>query len=134
MATRRKAVTKRKRAARPGGDPALTAAEKRELDRQINDLDDPTRYLLVSSLVPGFSLYYVLADDAYVLNDPRGATLFKRRAAAARIKELLRPGVFVVPCEVDRHGQVVLKSLAGRKAGRAPLVLRPTWREKKGAR
>jgi hypothetical protein len=126
-------VTKRRRAASRAGDPALTAAEKRELDRQIKDLDDPTRYLLVSSLEPGFSLYYMVADDAYVLNDPRGATLFKRRAAAAKIRELLRPGVFVVPCKVDRHGHVVLKSLAGRKAGRAPLVLRPAWREGKRA-
>jgi len=134
VATRRKEVTRRKRAAGRTGDPALTAAEKRELDRQMKDLDDPTRYLLVSSLVPGFSLYYMLADDAYVLNDPRSATLFKRRAAALKIKELLRSGVFVVPCKVDRHGHVVLKSLAGRKAGRAPLVLRPTWREGKGAR
>jgi len=133
VATRRKAVTKRRRAASRASDPALTAAEKRELDRQIKDLDDPTRYLLVSSLVPGFSLYYMVADDAYVLNDPRGATLFKRRAAAAKIRELLRPGVFVVPCKVDRHGHVVLKSLAGRKAGRAPLVLRPAWREGKRA-
>lgn len=133
MATRRKAVTKRRRAASRAGDPALTAAEKRELDRQMKDLDDPTRYLLVSSLVPGFSLYYMVADDAYVLNDPRGATLFKRRAAAAKIRELLRPGVFVVPCRVDRHGHVVLASLAGRKAGRAPLVLRPAWREGKRA-
>ena len=130
MATRRKSVPKRQRAASRAGDPVLTAAEKRELDRQMKDLDDPTRYLLVSSLVPGFSLYYMLADDAYVLNDPRSATLFKRRAAALKIKELLRSGVFVVPCKVDRHGHVVLKSLAGRKAGRAPLVLRPTWRER----
>ena len=130
MATRGKAVTKRRQAASRASDPALTVAERRELDRQIKDLDDPTRYLLVSSLVPGFSLYYTLADDTYVLNDPRGATLFKRRAAAVKIKELLRPGVIVVSCKVDRRGQVVLKSLAGRKAGRAPLVLRPTWRER----
>lgn len=134
MATRRKTETQRKRAAGRAGDSALTAAEQRELDRQIRDLDDPTRYLLVSTLVPGFSLYYLLADDAYVLNDPRGATLFKRRAAASKVKELLRPGVFVVPCKVDRHGHLELKSLAGRKAGRAPLVLRPTWREGKGVR
>ena len=129
MAARRKTATKRVGGKGAAADPELTAAERRELDRQIKDLDDPVRYLLASGLVPGFTLYYVLADDTYILNDPRGATLFKRREAAQRIKDLLRPGVAVVPCKVDRHGQLVLKSLAGRKVGRAPLVLRPAWRE-----
>lgn len=129
MAAKRKRARKRVRAAGTAVEPELTAAERRELDRQVKDLDDPVRYLLASGLVPGFTLYYVLADDTYVLNDPRGATLFKRREAAARIKDLLRPGVAVVPCKVDRQGRLVLKSLAGRKAGRSPLVLRPSWRE-----
>jgi len=129
MAATRKTAKKRATAAGANADMELTAAERRELDRQIHDLDDPVRYLLASGLVPGFTLYYVLSDDTYILNDPRGATLFKRREAAKRIKDLLRPGVAVVPCKVDRHGSVVLKSLAGRKVGRAPLVLRPAWRE-----
>jgi hypothetical protein len=129
MAEKRKTAKKRASAAGAKGEIELTAAERRELDRQIKDLDDPVRYLLASGLVPGFTLYYVLADDTYILNDPRGATLFKRRAAAKLVKETLRPGVSVVPCKVDRHGKLVLKSLAGRKIGRAPLVLRPAWRE-----
>ncbi len=129
MAARRKTATKRASGKGAAAEPELTAAERRELDRQIKDLDDPVRYLLASGLVPGFTLYYLLSDDTYVLNDPHGATLFKRREAARRIKELLRPGVAVVPCLVDRQGRLVLKSLAGRKAGRSPLVLRPTWRE-----
>jgi hypothetical protein len=91
MAAKRKRARKRVRAAGTAVEPELTAAERRELDRQVKDLDDPVRYLLASGLVPGFTLYYVLADDTYVLNDPRGATLFKRREAAARIKDLLRP-------------------------------------------
>jgi hypothetical protein len=129
MAAKRRTTGKRSGTAGATDVTKLTAAEKRELDRQVKDLDDPVRYLLASGLVPGFTLYYVLADDTYVLNDPRGATLFKRREAAARIKDLLRPGVAVVPCKVDRQGRLVLKSLAGRKAGRSPLVLRPSWRE-----
>lgn len=128
MAAKRKTAKKRASAAGAKREIELTAAERRELDRQIKDLDDPVRYLIASGLVPGFTLYYVLADDTYVLNDPRGATLFKRRKAAKLIKEMLRPGVTVVPCKVDRHGQLVLKSLAGRKIGRVPLVLRPAWR------
>jgi len=129
MAAKRKTTGKRSSAAGATDATDLTAAERRVLDREIKDLDDPVRYLLASGLVPGFTLYYVLSDDTYVLNDPRGATLFKRREAARRIKELLRPGAAVVPCLVDRQGRLVLKSLANRKAGRSPLVLRPTWRE-----
>lgn len=129
MAQKRKTAEKRASAAGAQDEIELTAAERRALDREIKDLGDPVRYLLASGLVPGFSLYYVLSDDTWVLNDPRGATLFKRREAAKRIKDLLRPGVAVVPCKVDRHGRLVRKSLAGRKVGRAPLVLRPAWRE-----
>jgi len=129
MAAKRKTTGKRAGAAGTADETELTAAERRTLDREIKDLGDPVRYLLASGLVPGFTLYYVLSDDTWILNDPRGATLFKRRAAAKCIKDLLRPGVAVVPCKVDRHGQLVLKSLAGRKVGRSPLVLRPTWRE-----
>ncbi|MGB5104026.1 MAG: hypothetical protein WBO04_12025 [Steroidobacteraceae bacterium] len=129
MAAKRKTPGKRSSAEGAADETELTAAERRALDREIEDLDDPVRYLLASGLVPGFTLYYVLADDTWILNDPRGATLFKRREAARSIRDLLRPGVAVVPCKVDRRGQVVLKSLAGRKVGRTPLVLRPTWRE-----
>jgi hypothetical protein len=112
-------------------DPSLTAAEERALRREIRDLDDPTRYLLVSATVPGLSLYYVLQDDVWDMDDPSHATLFKRRAAAKRIQEMLSPGVLVVPCQVDGRGKLVLSSIANRKAGRVRLAVRPTWRRKK---
>jgi len=130
------AATRRKtNPARPtrskDADPPLTAAERRELERRIKDADDPRRYLLVSATLPWFSLYYEIQEDAWLIDDPRRATLFKRRAAATAIRELMKPGVFVVPCTVDSRGKLVLSSIAGRKAGKLRLAVLPEWRKKK---
>ena len=99
-------------------EPPLTRAQMRELDRRVKDLDDRTRYLLVSTLSPRFALYYNVSEDTYGMNKPVHATLFKRRAAALAIKRLLGGGVEIAPCRVDRRGRLVLKSVALR--GRRP--------------
>ena len=133
------ATTPRKKsAARPArgkdGNPPLSAAERRELERRIKDADDPRRYLLVSATLPWFSLYYEIQEDAWLIDDPRRATLFKRRAAALAIRELMKPGVFVVPCAVDPRGKLVLSSIAGRKVGKLRLAVLPAWRKKKSGK
>lgn len=129
------ATPKKATAARPtrraDDNPPLTAAERRELERRIKDADDPRRYLLVSATLPWFSLYYEIQEDAWLIDDPRRATLFKRRAAALAIRELMKPGVFVVPCTVDARGKLVLSSIAGRKVGKLRLAVLPDWRKKK---
>jgi len=130
MAARRKTKTA-ERTRGDGGDAPLTAAERRELDRRIRDADDPRRYLLVSATLPWFSLYYEIQQDAWLIDDPARATLFKRRAAAQAIRDLMMPGVFVVPCTVDARGKLVLSSIAGRKVGRLRLAVLPEWRKKK---
>ncbi len=132
-ATRKKKTVARK--ARPRDDnPPLTAAERRELERRIKDADDPRRYLLVSATLPWFSLYYEIQEDAWLIDDPRRATLFKRRAAALAIRELMKPGVFVVPCTVDGRGKLVLSSIAGRKVGKLRLAVLPEWRKRKSGK
>ena len=96
---------------RPGDDedPPLTPAQRRALERHVKDVEDRTRYLLVSATLPGISLYYMVQDDSWSFDDPTAATLFKRRPAARAIQALLRPGVYVVPCQVDDRGRLVLK-------------------------
>jgi hypothetical protein len=106
-------------------DPPLTPAQIRELDRRVKDLDDRTRYLLVSAFTPTFVLYYNVSEDMYSMNDPAYATLFKRRAAALAVKRLLGGGVQIVPCRVDRRGRLVLNSL--------PAHWRKRRRTRKGA-
>lgn len=96
----------------------LTRAQIRELERRIKDSKDRTRYLLVSVMTPRFALYYNVSDDCYGHNDPRYATLFKRRAAAEAMREQLGRGVQLVQCRVNGRGQLVLRSIP---------KLRPQW-------
>jgi hypothetical protein len=132
------AVKKRKQAPPSHGagddDPPLTAAQRRALARHVKDMEDRTRYLLVSATLPGISLYYMVQDDSWSFDDPTTATLFKRRASARAIQALLRPGVFVVPCRVDDRGRLVLGSIAGRKVGKVQLAVQPSWKKKRAAR
>ena len=131
MAVRRKKVKQASRVVEV--DPPLTAAERRELERRIKDADDPRRYLIVATTLPWFSLYYEIQSDAWLLDDPARATLFKRRAVAQAVSEQLKPGVAVVPCSVDARGRLVLSSIAGRKVGRSRLTVLPAWKRKRKA-
>jgi hypothetical protein len=115
-------------------DPPLTAAQRRALERHVKDMEDRTRFLLVSATLPGISLYYMVQDDSWSFDDPTTATLFKRRASAKAIQALLRPGVFVVPCAVDERGRLVLSSIAGRKVGKVRLAVQPSWKKKRAGR
>ena len=115
-------------------DPPLTPAQQRALARHVKDMEDRTRYLLVSATLPGISLYYMVQDDSWSFDDPTTATLFKRRASDQAIHALLRPGVFVVPCRVDDHERLVLTSMAGGKVGRVRLEVQPSWKKKRAAR
>jgi hypothetical protein len=90
-----------------GGVP-LTAAQLREIKRRAADLDDPVRYLLASQMTPRFVLYYNVSDDTYVLNEPKLATLFKRRKAAESVKRLLGGRIRIIRCTTKhRNGQRV---------------------------
>ncbi len=93
----------------------LTRVQMRELDRRVKDLRDTTRYLLMSSFSPRFTLYYNVSEDTYGMNEPTHATLFKRRAAARAIRRLLDGGAEIVRCRVDGRGRLVIKSLAARR-------------------
>jgi hypothetical protein len=80
-------------------DQELTPAQVRELLRRMADVDHATRYILVSQMGPRFALYYNVSEDVYVMNDPNGATLFKRRNAAVAIKKLLSGSIRVLRCK-----------------------------------
>jgi hypothetical protein len=83
-------------------DERLTPAAVRKLRREVADLEKPIRYLLVSEMGPRFRLYYDVSDDVYVMNDPRGATLFKRRQTALAVKRLLGTAIRIVRCSTMR--------------------------------
>jgi hypothetical protein len=98
-------------------DFALSPAQNRELVRRLRDQEDRTRYLVVSVLAGKLLLFYDVSTDTYIWKDPRGATLFKRRAAALAIKRLLRGNVRVVACRVDRRDRLIRSSVALGLAG-----------------
>jgi hypothetical protein len=105
--------------------PPLTRAQIRELKDSLKDLDDRTRFLLVSVFTPRFALYYNLSEDTYGMNEPGHATLFKRRPAAIAIRQMLGPGVQIVRCRVTRTGKLVERSV--------PVRVRKRSRSRKGA-
>lgn len=84
------------------------------------DLDDARRYLLVSQMTPRFALYYNVSDDVYVMNDPRGATLFKRRTAALAVKALLGASIRLLRCKSTRVNGVQVPVLDTVRRGRRP--------------
>ncbi|MBI3634960.1 MAG: hypothetical protein HY216_01920 [Candidatus Rokubacteria bacterium] len=99
-------------------DNELTPAQIRELRRRAADLDDVTRYLLVSQMTPRFALYYNVSDDVYVMNDPRGATLFKRHKTALAVKALLGGSMRILRCKSKRLNGVRVPMLGTVQVGR----------------
>jgi hypothetical protein len=95
------------------------------------DLDDATRYLLVSQITPRFALYYNVSDDVYVMNDPRRATLFNRRKAALAVKALLRGSVRLLRCKSKLVNGVVVPVLPRPTVGAAR---RATGRRRRAGR
>lgn len=106
---------------RDGGAWELSKPQARALQRRVRDLDDRTRYLLVSVFTPRMVLYYNVSNDTFGMNDPSLGTLFKRRAAAIAIQRLLRTGIQVVKCLADRHDRVVKSSLPRLRPHPRPL-------------
>ena len=102
-------------------DDELTPAQMQELRRRAADFDDVTRYLLVSQMGPRFALYYNVADDVYAMNDPRGATLFKRRKTALAVKALLGGSIRILRCKSKRVNGVRVPMLRATRSGRATL-------------
>ncbi|HEY5955896.1 MAG TPA: hypothetical protein VIV60_05060 [Polyangiaceae bacterium] len=92
-------------------DNELSPGELRELERRVDDLNDRSRFMLVTMLGPGFVLYYNVSEDTYGWNDPAHATLFKRRPAASAIQQLLGENDAIVPCTVNARGELVKKSV-----------------------
>jgi len=82
----------------------LTREQLREIERRLRDLDDPTRYFLVSDFGAGFKLYYEISDGVYVMNELSKATLFKTREAALAVKATLGPGIKLVRCTTTIKG------------------------------
>jgi len=117
----RKPISRVERARSKAADnvPEMSRAEIRELERRVQDLEDRTRYLLISQIGSSVVLHYNVSEDTYSWNDPKDATLFKRKTAALKIQSLLGTGTKVVTCQVNKRGQLVKNSIVlGAKSKR----------------
>jgi hypothetical protein len=72
--------------------PPLTAKEIAELKRQVDDMRDPTRYVIVSPFTKRFCLYYCPEDGNYIMNEIPEGSLFKRKAEAVAVAKVLERG------------------------------------------
>jgi hypothetical protein len=72
--------------------PLLTKRQLAELERRVADAMDPVRYVIVSSFLPKFSLFYCPSDGMFVMNEIPDTALFKRKAEALALARALKCG------------------------------------------
>ena len=74
----------------------MTAEQLRRLKRSVAEARETKRYVIESSLGPGFTFFYSVSHHAYGLNEPSQATLFHQRNQALAVSRLLGKRVRVV--------------------------------------
>jgi hypothetical protein len=79
----------------------ISVADFRELKRRIKDMDDPTRYMVISAFSPRMILYYDVSENVFS-SEPSDRTVFKRKAHAAAIARLLKNDVQVVEARIRK--------------------------------
>ena len=74
----------------------MTAEQLRQLKRSVAEARETKRYVIESSLMPGFTFFYNVSDHGYGFNEPKQATLFHQRSQALAVSRLLGRRVRVV--------------------------------------
>ncbi len=84
--------------------PPMSAEDIAELERRIEDAQDPTRYMIMSDLgfCGSFILWYDISDDTWC-SDQISGTMFKREAYAKAVLAAMGDKKFttVVPVLAD---------------------------------
>ena len=100
----------REKVALPEGYGDISPALLRKLERQIDDIEDPRRYVIKSAPDRFMSpeVFYDISIDAFPA-DIEHATLFKRRKTAVVVAGLLR-----IPTRIEevhyKRGQPIVRS------------------------
>jgi len=108
--------------------PTLTKRQLAELERRVADAMDPVRYVIVSSFLPKFSLFYCPSDGMFVMNEIPDTALFKRKAEALAVAQALERG--------QRQGAKGLQVIQVKKTKRSVHILEEvhvdgrTWKPK----
>lgn len=87
-----------------GDYPPMSDEDIAELQRRVDDLEDPTRYMIKSDIgsTGVFILWYNVSDDTWCSDQPSG-TMFKREAYAEAILTAMGDKQFnaIVPVLAD---------------------------------
>jgi len=108
--------------------PPLTKRQLAELERRVADAMDLVRYVIVSSFLPKFSLFYCPSDGMFVMNEIPDTALFKRKAEALAVAQALERG--------QRQGAKGLQVIQVKKTKRSVHILEEvhvdgrTWKPK----
>ena len=108
--------------------PLLTKRQLAELERRVADAMDLVRYVIVSSFLPKFSLFYCPSDGMFVMNEIPDTALFKRKAEALAVAQALERG--------QRQGARGLQVIQVKKTKRSVHILEEvhvdgrTWKPK----
>jgi hypothetical protein len=108
--------------------PPLTKRQLAELERRVADAMDLVRYVIVSSFLPKFSLFYCPSDGMFVMNEIPDTALFKRKAEALAVAQALERG--------QRQGARELQVIQVKKTKRSVHILEEvhvdgrTWKPK----
>jgi hypothetical protein len=88
----------------------LSKAWIREIERRVKDSSDPTRFVIVSVMLPGpprrWELFYDVTGDTWAM-DLSDATLFKRKRTALTAAQLLGDRHQVIEVKLGKNGKVV---------------------------
>ena len=82
-------------------DLMMTAEQLRQLKRSVAEARETKRYVIESSLMPGFTFFYNVSDHGYGFNEPKQATLFHQRSQALAVSRLLGRRVRVVRYQTE---------------------------------
>lgn len=109
-------------------EPSPSPKQTRELKRRLAEIDDPARYVVLSSLLPKWTLVYDVQRNVYGHNHvPDGAIIRDRKLAECIAKHLAdgkRPSdLHVLSVRETKRGYRALEDIPGRK-GEKP------WRPK----
>jgi hypothetical protein len=124
--------------------PPLSAKEIAELKQQMKDIRDPTRYVIVSPFSRRFCLYYCPEHGNYTMNEIPVGALFKRKAEALAVANVLERGrpkrvrksLRVIAVKKTKRGVRVLEEIEDpwQKGERWKPVLRRRDRDSRDAK
>ncbi len=101
----------------PDDDKPPTKRQILKLKKLMADLDDPTRYVIVSPMLRGWCFFYNPEDAHYLPNRIEPNCLFKRKAEAQAVAKVLngskrKKDVQVITVRKTKKGFRILDSVA----------------------